>query len=311
MSMNFLNTMKGKSIFSGLLSDQAVQTRIRCELIALLVIIAFSSCTKLVYISKKTDPEINLEPGHHKIVFVNFFNYISPENVSNKNIIPFHVGVINLTAGLSSFSNDSTFSFSVGDTLRKSLDPGLQTTLLDADTVKSICSRFNANLLLSLDSVSIFFDRDTVINYYFGASYRTINFYLNTVFYLSLYSADGELIDRSEADRSENYVPKSSLSGFYIRVPTIQGARNEIANLAFQAGQDYVNKFYPQMTHDTKQLFTGSIFKESNDLIFAKNWSRAIELLDQLAKNQDPDIAEKAQHNLDVAKEAAEADERK
>lgn len=303
--------MKGKRIFSVLLLNQTVLTKIRCQVLALLVILAFSSCTKLVYISKKTDPEINLEPGHHNIIFVNFFNYTSPENVNKKEIIPYHDGIMNIIDGLSSFSNDSTFSFSVVDTLRKSLDPGLQTILLTPDTVKSICNRFNANLLLSLDSVSIFFDRDTVVNYYFGASYRTINFFLNTVFYLSLYSADGELIDRSEADRSESYVPKSSLSGFYIRVPTIPGARNEIANLAFQAGQDYVNKFYPQVIHDTKQLFTGSIFRESNDLIFAKNWSRAIEILDQLAKNQDPDIAEKAQHNLDVAKEASEADERK
>jgi hypothetical protein len=94
----------------------------------------------------------------------------------------------------------------------------------------------------------------------------------------------------------------------FILVPSVAGAREEIGNLAFQAGQDYVSKFYPQIIHETKQLFTGSSFKESNDYIFAKNWKKAIELLEQITQSHDPAIAEKARHNLEVVKVASEAD---
>ncbi len=38
-----------------------------------------------------------------------------------------------------------------------------------------------------------------------------------------------------------------------------------------------------------------------------KNWDKATELLNRLAKNRDPVIAEKARHNLEVVKEASEA----
>lgn len=275
-------------------------------LFTLFIVLNFASCTRIVYISSKTGPEIILENKHHDIVFVNLFNYTLPVNVSKKNIISYHDGTMGFLEGISSFSRDSSFSFSVCDTLRKSIEVGFLTTLLPADTIKSICNRFNSNLLLALDSMSIFFDRDTVINYNYGRRNSTINFVLYTSFFLSLYSDGGDLIDRSEVDQSSVFTPRSDVPGF-IRVPTISGSRDEIGILALQSGQDYVTKFYPQIIQNKRQLYSGKPFKESNYYIFARNWNKAIELLEQLAKNQDPAIAEKARHNLDVVKEASQA----
>jgi hypothetical protein len=278
-------------------------------LVLLLISVLLFSCTRIVYISKKIVPEIPLEKEHHNIVFVNLFNYTIPANVNKKDRISYYAGIINLTDGLSSFSSDSSFNFSIGDTLKKSVEPGLLTTVLPVDTINNICNRFNANLLLTLDSASIFFERDTVVNSYYGIKYRAINFKLTSMFFLSLYTDDGNLIDRSEAEQSSIFIPRSAMPGF-IRVPSISRATEEIGYLSFQAGQDYVTKFYPQIIHDTKQLYTGSIFKESNQYIFVKNWNKAIELLEQLVKNPDPVIAEKARHNLEVVKEASEAGDR-
>jgi hypothetical protein len=146
-----------------------------------------------------------------------------------------------------------------------------------------------------------------MINNYYGREFRIINFTLNTRFFLSLYSEDGDLINRSEVDQSLVYKPLTSMSGMIILVPSISRSSEEIGNLAFQAGHNYVDKFYPQVVHDTKQLYSGKPFKESNDYIFARNWNKAIELLEGLTKNQDSVIAEKARYNLEVAKEASEA----
>ena len=137
--------------------------------------------------------------------------------------------------------------------------------------------------------------------------YRTISFILNTRFFLSLYSSTGDLIDRSEVDQSSMVKPQTSMSGLIILIPSISRSANEIGNLAFQSGQDYVAKFYSKTIYDSEQLYTGKPFKESNDCIFAKNWNKAIEILERLTKNQDSVIAEKARHNLDIAKEASEA----
>jgi hypothetical protein len=270
------------------------------------IVLNFSSCTRIVYISRKTDPEINLENKHHDIVFVNLFDYTLPVNVNKKNILSYHDGTMGFLEGVSSFSRDSSFSFSVCDTLRKNIEVGFLTILLPADTIRTICNKFNSNLLLALDSMSIFFDRDTVINYNYGRRNSTINFVLYTSFFLSLYSDNGGLIERTEVDQSSIFTPRSAVPGF-ILVPSISGSREEIGILAFQSGQDYVAKFYPKIIQNKRQLYSDKPFKESNDYIFAKNWNKAIELLEQLAKNQDPAIAEKARHNLDIVKEASQA----
>jgi Family of unknown function (DUF6340) len=278
-------------------------------LLQLVIIMALSSCIRVVYISKKTAPEISLEKEHHNIVFVNLFNYNTTANVNKKERTAYHSGINNLLEGLSSFSSDSSFSFVIGDTLKKIVEPGFLTTMLPVDTINNICSRFTANLLLTLDSASIFFERDTVVSSFYGSKYRTINFELNARFFLSLYSDEGNLIDRSEVEQSSIFIPRSLSSG-YILIPAVSRATEEIGNLAFQAGQDYVTRFYPQIIHDTKQLFTGSAFRESNQYIFKKDWKKATKLLEQLASNPDPAIAAKAKHNLEVVKEASEAGER-
>jgi hypothetical protein len=272
------------------------------------LIVLLFSCTKIIYIGKRVDPEIILEKDHNDIVFVNLFDYTQPENVQQKEKASYRAGVSGLVDGLSSFSSDSSFSFVIGDTLKKGIGSGLYTTLLPADTITAICDRYKTNLLLSLDSLSIFFDWETTVESGYEGTSKTKNFYLCTKNYLSLYSADGDLINRSEADNSTLYRSRPTLSALITIKPSLYRARNEIEDLSFQAGQDYVSKFFPQMVQETKQLYTGKPFSESNRYVFARDWNKAIEILEQLTKNKDPLISKKAEFNLEIVKEAKEAD---
>jgi hypothetical protein len=272
------------------------------------VIILFSSCTAIIYIGKRIDPEIILNNTHHDIVFVNLFDYTSEQVVKAKEKYSYYEGVMSLADGLSSFSNDSLYKFIVGDTLKKGIDRELLTTLLPVDSVIRICSRYKTNLLLTLDSLNLFFDWETVSNNdYYGYGSQTKNLYLNAGFYVSLYNSSGDLINRSEVDQSLLYRSIPAYSGVLVLQPSISRVREEISSLAFQAGQDYVSKFYPHFTQESRKLFTGRTFRESNGYIFAKNWNKASELLEQLVKSPDPEISAKAQYNLDVVKEALDA----
>jgi len=279
-------------------------------LVPISIILLLSSCTKIVYIGKTVDPEITLEKEYNDIVFVNLFDYTLPVNIKLKEKVSYHAGVMGLVEGLSSFSSDSSFNFVIYDTLKKGIETGLLTTLLPVDTISAICNRYRANLLLALDSVSIFFAWETTVNSDNGANYKTKNFNLNTKFFLSLYSATGDLIDRSEVNQSIFYRSRPTLSGFITIEPSIARASSVVGNLAFQAGEDYVEKFYPHIQQITEQLFTGKPFKESNNNIMARNWNKAIELLEQLVKSQDSVIADKARHNLEVVKEVVKENDR-
>jgi hypothetical protein len=274
------------------------------------LIMFLSSCARIIYIGKRVEPEIILENKHNDIVFVNLFDYTTPENVKQKASVGYQAGVTGLVEGLSSFSSDSSFSFLIGDTLRRGIKTGFLTTLLPEDTISDICDRYHCNLLLALDSLSIFFDLEINVDDDNEGINRTKNFYLNTRFFLSLYSSTGDLINRSEVEQSSLYRSRPTLYGFITIEPSLAKARVAVGNQSFQAGEDYVDKFFPKFFQETKQLYTGKLFRESNQYVFAKNWNKAIELLEQLAKNQDTVIVNKARYNMDIVKEAAEADKK-
>ena len=275
-----------------------------------ILIIIFSSCTKILYIGKRIDPEIILDEEQRDIVFVNLFDYTSQTNILKKDEISFHNGVMGLLEGLASFASDSSFRFVVEDTLKKGINKGFLTTLLPVDSVSSICIRNNSNMLLTLDSLSIYFDWESISDDNNGYTGKTKNFYINTRFFLSLYSSTGDLINRSELDKSTIYRSRPTLSGIITIVPSLERARVDIGGLAYESGLDYVSKFYPQLTHETRQLFSGSPFTESNRYVFERDWKKAIDLLEELTGSSDQKIAEKARHNLEVVKEAAEASEK-
>jgi hypothetical protein len=273
-------------------------------LIAFIVLLSLS-CTRLLYLKKDYNPEIILNKKPVNIVFVNIFDYTLPDYVKDKNEISYNAGVVEFSEGLSSsLSGDKTFNFVIGDTLKKDIPLGQLTTILSKDSINAICMRHKTDMLLTLDSLNISFTWET---HWEEIGKKTKDFYLFVRFYCSLYASSGELINRSLVEKSSLYKSREALSALITIKPSIARACEAIKPLAFQAGQDYVSKFYPTTAYESRKIYTGKDFKESNELIRILNWDKAIELLDQLAKSPNSKISEKARHNLSVVKEARDS----
>lgn len=276
-------------------------------LFATVIMGSLFSCTRYLYVSKTYDPEIipSKKPG--RIAFVNIFDYTSPAYVKEKNEISYHAGVIKLSEGLSSsFSKDESFIFIPGDTLKKDILTGQLTAFMAKDTVLAICERYNSDMLLTLDSLNIFFDWTFTVNSDGEYKEKEKQFYLHTKFYLSLYSATGDLINRSMIEKSTFYESREAILLIVTFKPSIAKAIETIKPLSFEAGEAYVSKFYPRTVQESREIYGGKVFKESNLYIDLRNWDKATELLDQLARLPDKDIARKARHNLSVVKEISE-----
>ena len=106
-------------------------------------------------------------------------------------------------------------------------------------------------------------------------------------------------------EESSLFESNAALSALITIKPSFAEIKGPLQTLSLKAGQEYVSKFYPKTTQESRTIYTGKVFKESNLYIKLRNWEKATELLDQLAKSTDPDIAMKAIHNLSVVKEAA------
>jgi hypothetical protein len=279
-------------------------------LLQVAILLFLSSCSTFIMIPRVHEPEINPEKKAGNIVFVNLFDYTLPVYVKEKNVSTYNAGVRKFEEGLlSSTSGDKPFKFFTGDSLKKGTEVGQLTTLLQVDSVSAICKRYNADMLLALDSLNIFIDWETIVdNNYDGGKTRTKNFYLYTWFYMSLYSTTGDLIDRSKVQRDLLYKSRQVLLGFGLITlvkPSIANATRKVETLAYNAGQDYVSKFYPQIIKEMRIINMGKIFRTSNGNIRAGNWSKAVQLLEPLVNSPDSKIANKARQNMAVAKEAA------
>jgi len=71
------------------------------------------------------------------------------------------------------------------------------------DTVRNICRERGANLLVALDSINLWVD----LEFYLadndeGGTTMAKDFYLFSNTYMTLYTADGEVIDRCAGERS-------------------------------------------------------------------------------------------------------------
>lgn len=278
------------------------------SLFVIVILFSLSSCSSFILVQKTYDPEIILEKKPSRIVFVNLFDYTSPAYVKEKNENAYHAGVMKLAEGLSSFSKDESFSFLIGDTLKKDILPGQLTAFLAKDSILAICERHDAGMLLTLDSMVIRFTWETITEGEGEDKSKTKNFYLNGNFFLSFYSAGGDLINRSKVEESSFYKSRYALSGLITVAPSIANAIEAIKPLSLQAGQDYVGKFYSKTVDESRKIYAGKVFKESNLYIKLRNWEKATELLEQLAKSPNPNIAMKARYNLSVVKEAAGLD---
>ena len=270
------------------------------------ILFTLSFCSTIYMVQKTHDPEIIPEKKAGNIVFVNLFDYTLPKYVKEKNMISYNTGVRKLMEGLSSSSTvNKSYKFFSGDSLKKRTEAGQLTKFLPIDSVIAVCTRYKADLLLSLDSMNIFFDWETITDG--NSSFKKVkNFYLLTRFYLSLYSITGDLINQSKVENSSFYKSNPAMSNLITFKPSIAKASKQVGELAFQAGLDYVSKFYPKTVMESRKIYTGKAFKESNLFIKLRNYDKAIELLEQLEKSPDPDIAWKARNNLSVVREIAQ-----
>jgi hypothetical protein len=267
-------------------------------------LLSLTSCMTYVTVPKLLPPEIELFAQSNNIVFFNNFDYTNPRNTKEKHEVTYHAGVKGLIAGISSsFSGDSTVHFVVGDTLSKKVEKGFHAMILRKDSVQRICASFEADRLMAMDSLKVFFDWETLSpDNPENSSLKTKNYYLHFLAFISLYDANGDLINRSEMEKSSLYTSRAALSGLITIQPMLSKARKEVEALAALAGEDYVKKFYPQTTTETEKLYSGKIFSESNLLIGNNDCTRAIEILYQLADSPNPKTAKKAEHNLSIAK---------
>lgn len=256
-----------------------------------------------VHTQKTYPPELDLLSDTNNIVFVNFFDYTVPAYIKDKQEVTYMKSVKGLASGLAEgFNRGQNIRFIVGDTLaRRNTVMSMQDSSF-RDTVRMICNKYQAEMLIALDSVNVWMYEELVTDD--DDNSTTSEYYLYSSNYITLYSADGEVLDRSTAESSKFYKSRPAfLLGLITFTPSLAKAADDAAGLSKNAGYNYTGKFFPSTENIDKTLYTGKIFEETNKQIISGNPVLAIEPLRELTGSTDKNIARKAGHNLSVVYE--------
>ncbi len=273
----------------------------------ILLIVLASSCTTPVQLQKTYPPEEVLPVELKKFAFVNFYDYRIPEFIKNKHEGAYAMAVKGYATGLGELVlKDPGASFLIADTLRDGFTVMSMQLPEFTDTVRAICSQYGANLLVALDSIRLWVDWEMYLSEDDeGSNMLAKDFYLYSNTYMTLYTAEGEVLDRCAGEKNTYVKSKYTIFGMF-GGPNVTNQKDRISLLTESAARDCIGKYYPFTDQYTGTLYRGGELTKLNLLIIDGKPEEAIGKLTELSHSSSASVASRAEHNLSVANEIIE-----
>lgn len=279
-----------------------------CILITLACALAIAtSCSTMVRMERTYPPEAVLPADSNTFIFVNFYDYRQPEYIKDRHEVGYAAAVRGYATGLSTaIQQDPRSVFMLADTLREGFTVLSMQQPEFADTVRAICGKSGASLLVALDSIRLWVDWEVYLeDNDEGGSMLAKDFYLFSNTYMTLYDSDGEVIDRCAGEKSTYVKSKYTIFGM-IGGPNISNQKERIKLLTESAARDCIGKYFPFTEEYTGKLYSGGELTKLNLLIVGGRPEEAIGPLTELTRSSSGSLASKAEYNLTIANEIIE-----
>lgn len=273
----------------------------------ILFIALASSCATPIQMQKTYPPEALLPVELKKFAFVNFYDYRIPDFIKDKHEGAYAAAINGYVAGLGEMMlKDPQASFLIGDTLRDGFTVMAMQLPEFTDSIRAICSQYGANLLIALDSIRLWVDWEMYLSDNDeGGNMLAKDFYLYSNTYMTLYTAEGEVLDRCAGEKNTYVKSKYTIFGMF-GGPNVTNQKERIKLLTKSAAIDCIGKYYPFTDQYTGKLYSGGELTRLNQLIIGGKPEEAIDQLTELSQSSKASIASKAKHNLSVANEIIE-----
>jgi hypothetical protein len=263
-------------------------------------------CTTTIFVTRKVPADIIPEKIPARIAFQNRYDYLANEEIKDKHKAAYASYIEEFTKTLSAhYLPDLTFIPVPYDTTFTTDFHDQQNGKASVKTgIVAVCETANCDLLLILDHLNIGFYWETQTTEDIdGSKSKEKNFDLQSVCKLSLYTRQGNLFRATTLNSSVYYTSRPTLTGLITIVPDLSKAGDKLLSLAHKAGSEYIAMFYPGTIPETRMLYTGKMFRESNALINRQEYGKARERLTELLRFPEAKWSYKAEHNLSVATE--------
>ena len=273
-----------------------------------LILVVLSGCTTPVFLYRTNPPEMVLTEKPATVVFANQYDYRSNPDIKDKHEVAYESAIRDFGRALSFKPKeiDPVVVF-VADTL--SPLPANDSILIrdiGSTQILSFLKPYSADYLLTLDSLSLFFDWEVIReeNPEDGSVSKTKDFYLIGRYFVSMYDQKGKVVKQTLLDRSMLYATRGTLGALVTIQPNMSNGLDKIKVLSQDAAAEYTTMFYPVREQTGyRVLHAGQKFAVSNAHIIGGRYEEAIPILEAIASGPKPNLARKARHNLKVISE--------
>ncbi len=281
----------------------------------LLFSIFLNSCTTLLYTSLDVlrPAKVTFSPEIKKVLVVNntvtqpydygHKNQLFNEKTKNVKIETDSLSIFCL-GSLTEELNQKEFFTSVDllpNSINKSTD-FFYVKYIDADTVKSLCNRYNVDALISLDRIKVI---DKISEYYLqDEKYYIADLDVNFETQWSIHTPNYVKFTATTFRDTVFWETKS-----YQRSKLLKGLpdrTNALIDGALYVGQNTVNRMIPYWDKVDRYFFSNKnkYMKQGIDSVYVKNWSSAIKSWETiLKKNTAKTLKAHAANNIAIAYE--------
>ena len=272
--------------------------------LALLLLLAtfLSSCTSFVPVRKTLPPELVLENNSGDFLFVNRFDHSGLEYNNENKIEVFEMGQKSFIQGLKAgFDSSRLYHLTLSDTLIAAHSAHEPANNLPHEIIFDLCESYNQNYVMTLDNYNLYFDQDVeVVEEEDGSKTRTAYYDLVVNTYITIYSRDGEIVDKIKDEQRIQHDKRSVISGLLAAGPSMGKADKNAVLISDDLGRKFIQKFYPLNISEERIFYTTKEFSKAYNNYLVSNWEAVESELHLYKDHPDKKISGRAAYNLAV-----------
>lgn len=264
------------------------------------------SCTTAVQYPVVEPPEVFINPGVQKMLFVSRFDTSKIEFNKEKVVEVYKQGYSSFIEGLDKgFEATDSIVFNLADTLLGGNWYTFEPPVFNESPIIDLLQRYPTDYLLTLDAFELDRVQEVdVTEHDDGSKSRQAYYDLVITALLSIYDRDGNVVDQIRLDDRQYIDDRSVVSGLLAVGPNIGNFAEVINPLAHDLGFGFAALFFEQEIMVMRLFHSGKVFRKAAQLAANGQWHESEKLLLPLAGHQDRKIAAQAAANLAIVYEA-------
>ena len=274
----------------------------RSNYILICFCILLIGCTSYVPVQRILPPEIIMAEESADFLFVNRFKPDDLDYNNENKVEVFEMGIESYIKGLQAgFDTCRQYNLLMSDTIIASHSAHEPAYNLSQIIIQTLSEEHDPDYIFSLDNYDLYFDQEVqVYEDDEGNKSKTAYYDLVLNTYITIYAADGNVVDKMKEELRILHDSRGVLSGLLAVGPSMGKADENVLKISDELGRMFIQKFYPTSVSEMRLFYARKEFAPAFKAYLKGDWNSVERDLLQLAKIENKKTQGRAAYNLAI-----------